>query len=63
MVLPLVSVPTGHHPEVKIQHLQEPRDLPEHDHQSWQAAGQYFSDLLSEESSLLPSLYKLVDRQ
>lgn len=59
----LISAPTEHHPEVMIQHPQEPKDHPEHGHPSLQAAGQYFSDLLFAESSLQQFLYKLVGRR
>ena len=59
----LVSAPTGRHQEVKKQHPQEPRDHPEHDHLSSQAAALYFSDLLFAKSSPQLSLYKLTGRQ
>lgn len=63
MVDLLVSAPTVHHQEVKRQHPRVPRDHPEHDHLSSQAAAPYFSDLLFAKSSPQLSLYKLTGIQ
>lgn len=60
---PLIFAQAGHRPEAKIRRPLEPGDRLGHALPSWRAVERCFSDSLSEESSLQPSLCRLNGRQ